>query len=161
MKGLFNQAQFPLTLCVFIVLFSIFGANWPIFGLLPTYLAGEGFDTGVVSNLMTAAAFGTVLGNIVWGLCADRIGLKKTFSIGLLMSFLFIFPLFRIPQDNYLLLGACLFGLMATNVGVGGLVPKFLYDYFPLEVRGLGTGLIYNLAATSGTFNSMAATGLE
>ncbi|VEB60961.1 putative sialic acid transporter [Salmonella enterica subsp. enterica] len=71
------------------------------------------------------------------------------------MSFLFIFPLFRIPQDNYLLLGACLFGLMATNVGVGGLVPKFLYDYFPLEVRGLGTGLIYNLAATSGTFNSM------
>ncbi|MDI8954341.1 hypothetical protein MJO10_30910, partial [Salmonella enterica subsp. enterica serovar Anatum] len=42
-------------------------------------------------------------------------------------------------------LGACLFGLMATNVGVGGLVPKFLYDYFPLEVRGLGTGLIYNL----------------
>lgn len=158
MKGLFNRAQFPLTLCVFIVLFSIFGANWPIFGLLPTYLAGEGFDTGVVSNLMTAAAFGTVLGNIVWGLCADRIGLKKTFSIGLLMSFLFIFPLFRIPQDNYLLLGACLFGLMATNVGVGGLVPKFLYDYFPLEVRGLGTGLIYNLAATSGTFNSMAAT---
>ncbi|EJK4535792.1 MFS transporter [Salmonella enterica] len=160
MKGLFNRAQFPLTLCVFIVLFSIFGANWPIFGLLPTYLAGEGFDTGVVSNLMTAAAFGTVLGNIVWGLCADRIGLKKTFSIGLLMSFLFIFPLFRIPQDNYLLLGACLFGLMATNVGVGGLVPKFLYDYFPLEVRGLGTGLIYNLAATSGTFNSMAATWL-
>lgn len=67
MKGLFNRAQFPLTLCVFIVLFSIFGANWPIFGLLPTYLAGEGFDTGVVSNLMTAAAFGTVLGNIVWG----------------------------------------------------------------------------------------------
>nr|WP_077917160.1 MFS transporter [Salmonella enterica] len=127
---------------------------------MPTYLAGEGFDTGVVSNLMTAAAFGTVLGNIVWGLCADRIGLKKTFSIGLLMSFLFIFPLFRIPQDNYLLLGACLFGLMATNVGVGGLVPKFLYDYFPLEVRGLGTGLIYNLAATSGTFNSMAATWL-
>ncbi|MCD3100489.1 MFS transporter, partial [Salmonella enterica subsp. enterica serovar Enteritidis] len=54
MKGLFNRAQFPLTLCVFIVLFSIFGANWPIFGLLPTYLAGEGFDTGVVSNLMTA-----------------------------------------------------------------------------------------------------------
>ncbi|VEB60963.1 putative sialic acid transporter [Salmonella enterica subsp. enterica] len=62
MKGLFNRAQFPLTLCVFIVLFSIFGANWPIFGLLPTYLTGEGFDTGVVSNLMTAAAFGTVLG---------------------------------------------------------------------------------------------------
>ncbi|MBJ3979248.1 MFS transporter, partial [Salmonella enterica subsp. enterica serovar Derby] len=28
------------------------------------------------------------------------------------------------------------------------------------EVRGLGTGLIYNLAATSGTFNSMAATWL-
>lgn len=133
MKGLFNRAQFPLTLCVFIVLFSIFGANWPIFGLLPTYLAGEGFDTGVVSNLMTAAAFGTVLGNIVWGLCADRIGLKKTFSIGLLMSFLFIFPLFRIPQDNYLLLGACLFGLMATNVGVGGWFPNFSTTTFLLR----------------------------
>src|SRR5699024_12768940 len=93
MKGLFNSTHLPLTLCVFIVLFAIFGANWPIFGLLPTYLASEGFDTGVVSKLMTAAAFGTVLGNIIWGTIADKIGLKKTFSIGLLMSFLFIFPL--------------------------------------------------------------------
>jgi len=157
-KGLFNGAQLPLTGVVFLILFAIFGANWPIFGLLPGYLVEANFDTKVVSNLMTAAALGTVIGNICWGLLADKIGLKKTFSIGLLASFIFIFPLFHIPQDNYFLLGTCLFGLMATNVGVGGLVPKLLYDYFPIEVRGVGVGLIYNLAATSGTFNSMAAT---
>lgn len=158
LKGLFNPIQLPLTLVVFIVLFSIFGANWPIFGLLPTYMAGVGFETSVISKLMTAAAFGTVAGNITWGLLADRFGLKKTFILGLLSSFLFIIPLFMIPEGNNVLLGLCLFGLMFTNVGVGGLMPKFIYDYFPLEVRGLGTGLIYNLAATSGTFNSMAAT---
>lgn len=158
LKGLFNPTQLPLTLVVFVVLFSIFGANWPIFGLLPTYMAGVGFETAVISKLMTAAAFGTVAGNITWGLLADRFGLKKTFVLGLLSSFFFIIPLFMIPQGNNFLLGLCLFGLMFTNVGVGGLMPKFIYDYFPLEVRGLGTGLIYNLAATSGTFNSMAAT---
>ena len=158
LKGLFNLTQLPLTLIVFLVLFSIFGANWPIFGLLPTYMAGVGFDTAIISKLMTAAAFGTVAGNITWGLLADRYGLKKIFMVGLLSSFLFIIPLFMIPDGNYFLLGLCLFGLMFTNVGVGGLIPKFIYDYFPLEVRGVGTGLIYNLAATSGTFNSMAAT---
>lgn len=158
LKGLFNPTQLPVTLIVLLVLFSIFGANWPIFGLLPTYLAGVGFETQIISNLMTAAAFGTVCGNICWGLLADHLGLKKTFVLGLFASFFFIIPLFLIPEGNYVLLGLCLFGLMFTNIGVGGLIPKFIYDYFPVEIRGLGTGLIYNLAATSGTFNSIGAT---
>lgn len=158
LTGLFNWHQLPLTICIFVVLFAIFGANWPIFGLLPSFLKSEGFHTGTISNLMTAAAFGTVCGNILWGMIADKIGLKKTFTIGLLASIPFILALFYIPNDNKILLGICLFFLMFTNIGVGGLVPKFLYDYFPIEVRGLGSGLIYNLAATSGMFNSMAAT---
>ena len=36
--------------------------------------------------------------------------------------------------------------------------PKFIYDYFPTKLRGLGTGLIYNLGATGGMAAPVLAT---
>ncbi len=47
---------------------------------------------------------------------------------------------------------------MFTNLGIAGLVPKFIYDYFPTKLRGLGTGLIYNLGATGGMAAPVLAT---
>lgn len=44
---------------------------------------------------------------------------------------------------------------MVINVGVGGLVFKFFYDYFFFEVCGLGIGLIYNFVVILGIFNLM------
>lgn len=155
---IFSRSQLPISLIILFTCFSLFGANWPINGLLPGYLADNGFETYVISNLMTSAGFGTLCGTVCFGFIGDKIGVKKAFVYGLIASFLFLIPLFYIPSGHNLLLGLCLFFLMFTNLGVAGLIPKFIYDYFPTHLRGLGTGLIYNLGATGGMVAPVMAT---
>lgn len=154
----FKNPHLPISLIVFLVCFSLFGANWPINGLLPTYLAENGVTTTVISTLMTIAGVGTLTGTIFFGFVGDRIGIKKAFIVGLIASFIFLCPLFFIPVSSTALIGLCLFGLMFTNLGIAGLIPKFIYNYFPTRLRGLGTGLIYNLGATGGMAAPMLAT---
>ena len=48
-----------------------------------------------------------------------------------------------------LALGALLF-LLATNLGIAGLVPKYMVTFFPAEMRSTGIGFIYNFAAIGG-----------
>lgn len=157
-RGVFSRVQLPISLIVLLTCFSLFSTNWPINGLLPTYLSDNGFKASVISNLMTAAGFGTLCGTIFFGFVGDKIGVKKAFVSGLIISFVFLTPLFYIPAGNNILLALCLFGLMFTNLGVAGLIPKFIYDYFPTHLRGLGTGLIYNLGATGGMVAPVMAT---
>lgn len=157
-KGVFSRTQLPVSLIVLVTCFSLFGANWPINGLLPSYLASNGFQPVLISNLMTAAGFGTLCGSIFFGFIGDKWGIKKSFVGGIVASFIFMGPLFFIPANNNVLLALCLFGLMFTNLGVAALVPKFIYDYFPTRLRGLGTGLIYNLGAIGGMVAPVMAT---
>lgn len=158
LSGVFSRSQIAISLIIFITCFSLFSTNWPISGLLPTYLVNNGFQTAVISNLMTTAGFGTLCGTICFGFIGDKIGVKRAFVTGLIISFIFLLPLFYIPAGYNVLLALCLFGLMFTNLGVAGLIPKFIYDYFPTHLRGLGTGLIYNLGATGGIAAPVTAT---
>lgn len=112
----------------------------------------------VISTLMTIAGLGTLTGTIFFGFVGDKIGVKSLCSRS--NNFIY-FPLssfFFISVKNSSLIGLCLFGLMFTNLGIAGLVPKFIYDYFPTKLRGLGTGLIYNLGATGGMAAPVLAT---
>lgn len=61
-------------------LFCLFGANWPINGLLPSYLADNGVNTVVISTLMTIAGLGTLTGTIFFGFVGDKIGVKSLCS---------------------------------------------------------------------------------
>ena len=54
------------------------------------------------------------------------------------------------PENNVLALGALLFFLLATNLGIAGLVPKYMATFFPAEMRSTGIGFIYNFAAIGG-----------
>lgn len=156
--SVFRKPHLSISMIVFLVCFCLFGANWPINGLLPSYLADNGVNTVVISTLMTIAGLGTLTGTIFFGFVGDKIGVKKAFVVGLITSFVFLCPLFFISVKNSSLIGLCLFGLMFTNLGIAGLVPKFIYDYFPTKLRGLGTGLIYNLGATGGMAAPVLAT---
>lgn len=156
--SVFRKPHLSISMIVFLVCFCLFGANWPINGLLPSYLADNGVNTVVISTLMTIAGLGTLTGTIFFGFVGDKIGVKKAFVVGLITSFIFLCPLFFISVKNSSLIGLCLFGLMFTNLGIAGLVPKFIYDYFPTKLRGLGTGLIYNLGATGGMAAPVLAT---
>lgn len=143
---------------VFFVCFCLFGANWLINGLLFFYLADNGVNTVVILTLMTIAGLGTLTGTIFFGFVGDKIGVKKAFVVGLITLFIFFCFFFFIFVKNFFFIGLCFFGLMFTNLGIAGLVLKFIYDYFLTKLRGLGTGFIYNLGATGGMAALVLAT---
>lgn len=92
--SVFRKPHLSISMIVFLVCFCLFGANWPINGLLPSYLADNGVNTVVISTLMTIAGLGTLTGTIFFGFVGDKIGVKKTFVVGLITSFIFLCPLF-------------------------------------------------------------------
>ena len=79
------------------------------------------------------------------------------FSYSLLLSLFFLFPVFYLPENNVLALGALLFFLLATNLGIAGLVPKYMATFFLAEMRRTGIGFIYNFAAIGGGAPVIAA----
>ena len=98
--SVFRKPHLSISMIVFLVCFCLFGANWPINGLLPSYLADNGVNTVVISTLMTIAGLGTLTGTIFFGFVGDKIGVKKTFVVGLITSFIFLCPLFFISVKN-------------------------------------------------------------
>lgn len=148
-KELFRQGQWPVTLIVFAVLFGVFSANWPIPGLMPKYLSENGYQDSI-STLMSFAGLGIMTGVLLSGYLADKLGIIKVFIGGLALSLILVFPTFMIGPGNEPLMALMLFLLLATNLGVGGLIPKYLSTYFPVEMRGAGFGFIYNLVAIGG-----------
>ncbi|WP_439242694.1 MFS transporter [Lonepinella sp. BR2474] len=154
--ALFSKQQLATTLIIFAVCYSIFSVNWPITGLLPLYLKENGYAESVKS-LMFWAGFGILIGTLISGFVGDKWGEKKTFIVGLLLSLIFLFPAFYLPEGNTALLGALLFCLMATNLGIAGLVPKYMSKFFPTEMRSAGIGFIYNVAAIGGGVSPVIA----
>lgn len=146
---LFKGAQLPVTLTIFAVMFGVFSANWPIPGLMPKYLAENGYQDSI-SSLMSMAGLGIMTGVLVSGYLADKFGIVKIFVGGLCISLLLVFPTFMLGEGQNFILGILLFFLLATNLGVGGLIPKYLSTFFPAEMRGAAFGFIYNLAAVGG-----------
>ena len=147
--NLFKGGQLPVTLIAYVVLFGIFSANWPIPGLMPKYLSENGYASSV-SNIMSIGALGIMLGVLLSGYLADKFGTVKVLVGGLSISLLMIYPTFLIGPGHEVLTGAMLFLLLATNLGVGGLIPKYLSQLFPVDMRGAAFGFIYNLAAIGG-----------
>ena len=92
--SVFRKPHLSISMIVFLVCFCLFGANWPINGLLPSYPADNGVNTVVISTLMTIAGLGTLTGTIFFGFVGDKIGVKKAFVVGLITSFIFLCPLF-------------------------------------------------------------------
>lgn len=149
MLALFSKGQLPVTLIAYLVLFAIFSANWPIPGLMPKYLTENGYADSV-SSIMSIGALGIMIGVLLSGYLADKIGVVKVLVGGLSISLLMIYPTFLIGPGHEFLTGSMLFVLLATNLGVGGLLPKYLSSLFPVKMRGAAFGFIYNLAAIGG-----------
>ncbi|MDU8923801.1 MFS transporter [Pasteurellaceae bacterium LIM206] len=146
---LFTRQQLPLTLVIFAVCYSIFSVNWPVISLLPLYLKENGYAESIKS-LMFFAGFGILIGTLLSGFIGDKLGEKKTFMLSLILSLFFLFPVFYLQENSTVLLGLLLFLLMGTNLGIAGLVPKYMATFFPPEFRSVGIGFIYNFAAIGG-----------
>ena len=111
--------------------------------------------------LLIPIGFGILIGTLIAGFIGDKLGEKKTFVYSLLLSLFFLFPVFYLPENNVLALGALLFFLLATNLGIAGLVPKYMATFFPAEMRSTGIGFIYNFAAIGGGVSPVIAAALS
>ena len=47
-----------------------------------------------------------------------------------------------------------------TQIGMGGIVPKWVAEHFPITMRGAGVGLVYNVGAFGGFFGPTLAGGI-
>ncbi|MFE6888290.1 MFS transporter [Streptomyces sp. NPDC057694] len=148
--SLFTRRRLPVTLTLILVVFLAFCTNWPVSGLMPSYLDSLGYDRGTTGDIMFYAGLGTVLGTAASGFVGDRFGTARTYASVLAVSLVFLFPVFAVGAGRPLALVLLLFCFMGTNFGISGLLPKYLYDYFDARTRASGLGTVYNIGAVGG-----------
>jgi SHS family sialic acid transporter-like MFS transporter len=150
----------PVLLTIIFFIFSAFMMNWPIQSLLPTYLKTTGFDPAGVGQIMFLANFGYLLGTLWAGFLGDWVGTRRAYIYTLLISLVLIIPIFWLGHSAILLLGALVFLLEFTSIGISGLHPKYMSEHFSTEVRGAALGVGYNIGALGGAVAPIVGTAL-
>ncbi len=151
----------PVMLAIMVTVGCAFLYSWPIAALLPTYLKTVlHFDPAQVSTALTWAGLGYAAGSIASGIVADRIGTRRTYVLGLVLSLVFVIPVFALPAGNVVLLWVLLFAMQFTSQGISGLLPKYIGDHFPTRLRAAGLGFSYNVGALGGAIAPIAGTAV-
>lgn len=145
-----GRRHWMLYVSLMVTVFCAFLYSWPIQSLLPTYLKTElGYAPGEVADVMYYAGFGTMFGCWLAGFAGDWFGTRRAYAWTLLVSLAFIFPVFGV-RDSLVGLGLLLFGLLALNQGISGILPKYIAGHFPVETRAASLGFVYNVGALGG-----------
>ena len=97
-----------------------------------------GFETGVI---LACSGLGTVLGSVMWGRAADRMGRRRTFFWCVLLFTIFTLASVFTPTGWWMMLALL---RVLVGVGVGGLnivsIP-YIQEFVPTRQRGLLAGL--------------------
>ena len=97
-----------------------------------------GFETGVI---LACSGLGTVLGSVLWGRAADRMGRRRTFFWCVLLFTVFTLASVFTPTGWWMMLALL---RVLVGVGVGGLnivsIP-YVQEFVPTRQRGLLAGL--------------------
>ncbi len=152
-----SSKWWPITLLLCFTVFALYMSNMPIMILLPTYLKDIGYTPAEVASITSLGGLGTGIGALLAAVAADRWGTARTMSWALSLAVLFIFPVFLIGKTAVLLLGALVLPLMMLTLGNGGIMPKWISEHYPVELRGAGVGTVYNVGAFGGFFGPTAA----
>ena len=151
----------PMFVMLVVTVLSAFLYSWPTQSLLPTYLKTElQFDPAQVAQVLLWAGLGYAAGSVVSGIVADRLGTRRTYVIGLVVSLAFVVPVFALSGAEVIWLWVLLFGLQFTSQGISGLLPKFLSDHFPVNVRASSLGFCYNVGALGGAIAPIAGASI-
>jgi SHS family sialic acid transporter-like MFS transporter len=151
----------PMYVMLVVTVLSAFLYSWPTQSLLPTYLKTElHFDPAQVAHVLLWAGLGYAAGSVTAGVVADRLGTRRTYVLGLLISLVFVVPVFAMSGTEVVWLWVLLFGLQFTGQGISGLLPKFLSDHFPVNVRASSLGFCYNVGALGGAIAPIAGASI-
>ncbi|MDP2318298.1 MAG: MFS transporter [Acidobacteriota bacterium] len=94
---------------------------------------------------------GGVIGSITFGTLSEKWGGRRGAATLGMVAGLLSAPVYLFSETSSgLLLGAWLIGFCAS--GAWGIVPGYLSERFPTEVRGVGTGFSYHVGVGFGAF---------
>ena len=111
--------------------------------LYPTFLKSRGLAAARVSQLAILGSIGAILGGISFGAWSETIGRRRAMIIAALCA-LPVIPLWAYSHSLVLLaIGVFLMQVMVQ--GAWGIVPVYLNEMSPDEVRGTFPGLTYQL----------------
>jgi MFS transporter, SHS family, lactate transporter len=131
--------------------------------LYPTFLEkSRDLDTATVASIAIMYNVGALLGGLTFGWLSDRLGRRRAMA-GAVLTGLIVVPLWVAPESLVLLtLGAFLMQFLVQ--GAWGAIPAHLVEWSPPEVRGLFSGLAYQLgvlfAANAAYVEALIAQGL-
>ncbi|MDX6356490.1 MAG: transporter, family, sialic acid transporter, partial [Streptomyces sp.] len=147
----FAQRLWPVVVSLMVTVFCAFLYAWPLQSLLPTYLKTDlHYDPDQVSDALLYAGFGYAAGTILVGYLGDRFGTRRAYVAMLLTSLLFVYPAFALGEGHTVALWVLLFLLIGTGSGAAGVLPKFISDHYPVELRAAALGFSYNVGALGG-----------
>jgi SHS family lactate transporter-like MFS transporter len=123
----------------------------------PTLLAS--LDRAPLAFLIAINA-GAVIGAVVFGALSEHgLGRRGASTLGMAISLTGI-PLFAWSSEYWsLLAGAWMMGLFAA--GAWGIVPGYLSERFPTDVRGVGVGFSYHAGVGIGSFAPYAIGAMQ
>lgn len=112
--------------------------------MYPTFLGKQrGLDPRTVATIAIIYNLGALAGGVLFGYFSDRIGRRGTMAIAFVIGLLVV-PLWIVPHSMLLLAGGA-FLMQFVVQGAWGVIPAHLAELSPPEVRGLFSGLAYQL----------------
>jgi SHS family sialic acid transporter-like MFS transporter len=157
----FAGRLWPVVVALMVTVFCAFLYSWPLQSLLPTYLKTSlHYSPGQVSDALLYAGCGYAVGSVVSGYLGDRFGTRVTYTGMLILSLAFIVPVFALGSGHTVWMWVLLFMLVGTGSGASGVLPKYVSDHFPLEIRAAALGFSYNVGALGGAAAPVLGTKL-
>jgi SHS family sialic acid transporter-like MFS transporter len=147
----FARRLWPVVVALMVTVFCAFMYSWPLQSLLPTYLKTDlHYDPAQVSDALLYAGFGYAAGSVLVGYLGDRFGTRRAYVGMLIVSLAFAYPVFALGEGHTVWLWVLLFLLVGTSSGASGILPKYVSDHYPIEIRAAALGFSYNVGALGG-----------
>ena len=156
-RAILNHWKLALYLVVLMALFNSFSHGTQ--DLYPTFLQKQRhYDTQLTGLIAILMNCGAITGAMLMGPLSERIGRRRTITLGCTLALL-VLPLWVwAPNAGLLAVGAFL--MQAGVQGCWAMVPAHLNELSPPAVRALFPGLVYQLGNFLSSYNAVFQTGL-